>query len=353
MHFEHIVRLTRFLRRYQPELLARQCFAGIGHFEHVAPQDTCERFDAELHAADRSSAQQSAAARIETPEIVIDQRRQPLRHGNVGERLRRRAAGADTGPYVASHGCDEQRHALGAVVQRAHEALVMRHLRRAPGEIGRDLALGERIEHDLFAQSVQAELVPQRAERVIERDHLGQSEARQPHESSRASPTCDVVDELRCRAIAPVQVLGDEQQRAICRVAVEELAHFAQHALGMDSDQLTQQRFADFRCAEPGQLQQPGRRDGAQQRCDGVVVPAKLGQCLEHGVVRLAGAEALHAIAARTGHVAQAGDEMLDQGGLADAGLASHPDHHPTTFARALPGSLQRRQFGRAPDELA
>ena len=73
-----------------------------------------------------------------------------------------------------------------------------------------------------------------------------------------------IVDELDRRAIAPMQVLGDQQQRPALGVAVQEFAHLAQHSLQIDSDELAQQGFALLRGAEPGQLQQPGRRDSAQ-----------------------------------------------------------------------------------------
>ena len=62
-----------------------------------------------------------------------------------------------------------------------------------------------------------------------------------------------------------MQVLRHQQQRSALGVTVQEFAHLAEHSFQVDADELSQQGFALFRGAEPGQLQQPGRRDGAQQ----------------------------------------------------------------------------------------
>ncbi len=103
---------------------------------------------------------------------------------------------------------------------------------------------------------------------MIQRDHLGETEACQPHEARAATPSRDIVDELNRRAVAPMQVLGDQQQRPALGVAIEHLAHLAQHAIRADARELSSQGVALFRGAEPRQLQQPGRRHGAQQGRD-------------------------------------------------------------------------------------
>ena len=117
-------------------------------------------------------------------------------------------------------------------------------------------------------------------------------------------------------------------------VAIEQLAHLAQHALRADAGQLSPQRVALLRGAEPRQLQQPGRCHRAQQRRHRAVAAAQLGQRFEHGKVGLAGAVVLHALAARAGDVAEARDEVLDQRGLADARFAGDPDHRALAAAR-------------------
>ena len=134
---------------------------------------------------------------------------------------------------------------------------------------------------------------------MVQRDHLGQAEARQPHQARAAAPPRDVVDELDRRPVAPVQVFGHQQQRPLLGVAVEQLAHLAQHAVGAHAGQFAPQRVAFLRGAQPRQLQQPGRRHAAQQRGQSAVLAAQLGHRLQHRQVRLAGAVVLHALAAR------------------------------------------------------
>ena len=108
---------------------------------------------------------------------------------------------------------DEQRHSVGALVQRAHERFVAGDRWRSFRHVVGDLAFGERIEHDLLAQVMQAQLVPQRVERMVERHDLGEAKACKPHEPRAAAAPRDVVDELDRRAVAPMQVLGHQQQR--------------------------------------------------------------------------------------------------------------------------------------------
>ena len=230
-------------------------------------------------------------------------------------------------------------------MQRAHERFVAGDRRRSFRHVVGDLAFGERIEHDLLAQAVQAQLVPQRVERMVQRDDLGEAKACEPHEARAAAPPRDVVDELDRRAVAPMQVLGHQQQRPALGVAIEQLAHLAQHAIRADAGELSSQRVALLRGAEPRQLQQPGRRHGAQQRHGSVAVAAaQLGQGFEHGKIRLAGAVVLDALAARAGDVAEAGDEVLDQRRLADTRFAGNPDDRALAAARDVPGAAQPRQ---------
>ena len=157
----------------------------------------------------------------------------------------------------------EERHAVGALVQGADERFVAGERLRALGHVVRDLGLRERIEHDLLAQPVQAQLVPQRIERVIQRDDLGQAKAREPHEARAAAPPRDMVDEPERRPVAPMQVFGHQQQRPLLGVAIQHLAHLPQHAVRADAGELAPQRVALVCGGEPWQLQQPRRRDGA------------------------------------------------------------------------------------------
>ena len=79
---------------------------------------------------------------------------------------------------------------------------------------------------------------------MIQRDDLGQTKARKPHQSRAAASARDVVDQLDRRAVAPVQIFGHQQQRPALGVAIEQLAHLAQHAIRADAGKLSSQRVA-------------------------------------------------------------------------------------------------------------
>ncbi|VVO20907.1 hypothetical protein PS691_04182 [Pseudomonas fluorescens] len=204
-----------------------------------------------------------------------------------------------------------------------------------------DLGFRERIEHHFLAQTLQAQFVAQRAERMIERYHLGEAQARQPHKPRAATSPRHIVDELDRRPIAPVQVFGHQQQRALLCVAVQQFTHFPQHAVRTDAGKLAPQCVSLLRSAQPRQLQQPGRRHGAQQRRQGGVAAAQIGQRLQHRQVRLAGAVVFHAMAACAGDAAKAGEEILDQRGLANPRFSGEPDYCTLAAVSPLPRPLQ------------
>ena len=184
-------------------------------------------------------------------------------------------------------------------------------------------------------------LVSQRVERMIRGDHLGEPEARKPHEAAAAAPAREVIDELDRRAIAPMQVLRHQQQRTALGVTVQEFAHFAEHPFQVDADKLSQQGFALFRGTEPGQLQQPGRRDGAQQRWYFCINATQLREGFENRMVRLAASVVLHAMATRASNVAEPGNKAIDQRSLANPGLAGDPEYDALATPHAVPGAAQ------------
>ena len=302
-------------------------------------------------AAAESNDRRSSA---ELARVVLDDREKVLRNRRRGEQL----GGPDTalsGPRgdVANHGRDEQRHAFSALVQSPHGALVLRDGRQPLGEIRRDLLLRERIEHDLLAETVQTKLVAQSVERMIASNDLGEPEARQPHEAGFAAPTCEEIDELDCRPIAPVQIFRDQQQRPVLGVAIEEFTHLSEHALGGCADELLLQCFALIRSANPRQLQQPGWSNRAQQRRRVRVFAAQLAKRLEHGMERLARPVLLHALSARAGDFAETRGKVLDERGLADSGLARSPSDHANSAARTLPSAVKAREHSGAADQGA
>ncbi len=271
-------------RSGEPELLPQEPLALLRDLDRVAFEHSRQGVHAKLHAAHGSRRKQRPPLVPELARVVLDDREKVLRNRRGCEQL----GGPDTALSgargdVARHGRDEQRHALRALVQSPHRTLVFRDGRQPLGEIRRDLRLGERIEHDLLAETVQTKLVAQSVERMIASNDLGEPEARQPHDTGAAAPPREEFDELDRRPIAPMQVFRDQQQRPILRVAIEEFAHLPEHPLRGCADELLAQRFALLGGAEPRQLQQPGRRDRAQQRRNVRGSSAKLRKCLEHG----------------------------------------------------------------------
>jgi hypothetical protein len=322
-------------------VLARESVAGQRHRRDVATQGQRQRIDTELDPADRGCRKQRALLAAETVDGVIDDGGQVLGNRHRREAGRGGSVRVRAFQHLGDDRRDEQRHAVGTLVQRTHEGLVAGERRRMLRDAGGDLGLGERVEPDLLAQAMQAELAPQRVERMIRRHHLGDAEGGEPHQAGADAPPRDVVDELDRRSVAPVQVFSHQQQWTMLRVAVQQLAHLAQHAVGADTGELAAKRLSLFHSAEPGQLQQPSRRHTAQQPGQLPVAARQLGQRLQHRKIRLACAVVLDALTARDGRAMHAAHKVLDQHRLADSRLAGYPHHRALALARVIPGALQ------------
>ena len=95
-------------------------------------------------------------------------------------------------------------------------------------------------------------------------------------------------------------------------------------------------------------MQEPGRRGGAQQGRNGAVVAAQLREGFENGMIRLARAVLLYALAAGASDVAEVRNEMLDQRGLADPGSPATqttvrwPPHAPSQALRSRESASAR-----------
>jgi hypothetical protein len=138
-----------------------------------------------------------------------------------------------------------------------------------------------------------------------------------------------------------MQVLRHHQQRALLRVAIEQLRHFAQHAIRPYAGQVPSQRLTLLCGAEPWQLQEPRRRDRAYQRHRRGVAPAQLSERFQTGQVRFADAILLHALTTNARYLGDACDEMLDQRGLADARITRNPHDGALACTRTLPGGMK------------
>ena len=141
------------------------CVADIANPGGVPLERRRDRIDAELDAANGCRREHRALFVVELGDVVLDDRRQILGNGDFRDLLGRDVVASPCAAraLISRHdGRDEQRQSIGALVQRAHERFVGGDRRRSLRHVVGDLALGERIEHDLLAQVVQAQLAPQR-----------------------------------------------------------------------------------------------------------------------------------------------------------------------------------------------
>ena len=182
------------------------------------------------------------------------------------------------------------------------------------------------------------------------RDQLRHAKAAEPQQPRPRAAAREVVDELHRRVVTPVQVLGDQQQRAFFRVAIEELPHLAQHPRLPGAGQLAPQGLALFRRGEPRQLEEPGRRDRADQVDERGIATRQVGERLQDRQVRLAGTVLLDAVPVRAVDLADLAHEAVDDGGLAHAGFAGQPDDLASARPCRGPCGLQPREHVGAAD---
>ena len=209
-------RLRREGHLGQPALAARELRASLCETRNLAFQYPRKRREPELNAADARRVEQPALLRSELPDVTLD---------DSGERLRRRhrthafqggrsAAGCRlvVANEIVHHAGDEERHPVGQGIQRAHELFVCRQRRHVLRQVSGHFLLRERVEHDVLAQPMKAQLVAHGAQGLIGGDDLRKAEAGEPQQPRGSAPARHVVDELHGRLVRPVQVFDDEQQ---------------------------------------------------------------------------------------------------------------------------------------------
>jgi hypothetical protein len=104
---------------------------------------------------------------------------------------------------------NEQRQPAGVIVQLVNESFVNGRARQLTGQVFGYLDLGERIEHDLFTQAVQTQLLTQLLQRMRLSYHLHEPERAEPHDSRRRRAPREVVQQPQRGVVAPVQVFRD------------------------------------------------------------------------------------------------------------------------------------------------
>ena len=333
----------------QPALAAGDLCARVGQRHLLGVEGVRHGREPELHAAHARCLQKRALLRRQFLDVALDHARERVGHRHGGQSFVRIGLRCRSREKVVDDAGDEQRQAVRAVVQRPHERRIGGQRRHARRHVLADFRLGEVVERELCAEAMQAQLLPHRRERVVGRDQLRHAETAEPEQPCRRAAAREVVDELHRGLVAPVQVLGDQQERSLLRVAIEELAHLAQHPGLAGTGQLAPQRLALFRRREPGQLEEPCRRDRADQVDERGIATRQVGERLEDRQMRLAGAVLLHAMPVRTVAFADLAHEPFEDGALADAGLARHPhDLAPARVGGAPCGLEPREHVGTA-----
>ena len=137
----------------KPYLLAHKLVADVINRGGIPLERRRDCIDAELDAANGGCRKHRALPALELGDVVLDDRREVLGHGDFRHLLGGNGAAALSGAraHLARDGCDEQRQSIGALVQRAHERFVGGDRWRSSRHVVGDLAFGERIEHDLLA----------------------------------------------------------------------------------------------------------------------------------------------------------------------------------------------------------
>jgi hypothetical protein len=148
-----------------------------------------------------------------------------------------------------------------------------------------------------------------------------------------------------------MQVLREEQERFTVGVPARNSPISRSIRSKLTPTSFSQQGIALFDGAQPGQLQEPSRRDSSQQSWDGFVCATELCERFEDGMVGLAAPIVLHATPASTGDLAESSNEVLDERSLADARLACDPEHHASAARDVVPRAPKRHKFLRPADE--
>jgi hypothetical protein len=211
-------------------------------------------------------------------------------------------------------------------------------------------------EGQLFAAPVHLQLLLHGLQRVGADGHVGGpvgAEDQQPRGVGSPREHRQHVGRAR---VAPVQVLQEEDERAIRAHRIERLDDLAEHALAGRSGRPSLHRLQLVVGEQGRQLREPRRRillEDPDER-----LPSRLAtqapERLEHRQIRLGGAVLLDALAAADAEpvgVAELGEERVDQRGLPDPGLAGHEDQLACAVDRGREERVQPRQLGGAPHE--
>ena len=153
------------------------------------------------------------------------------------------------------------------------------------------------------------------------------------------------------RGIDPVQVLEEQHHRLDEREGLQALGELAQHPLPRNALESALERVEVSRRHQGRHPREPARRVAPQALHNARAAgrPAQPAEGLEQRQKRLPGAVVLHALPpgdCEGRRAGAAGQERLDESGLADAGLAGDEHHAPRAVERAGQQLVKPRKLG-------
>jgi hypothetical protein len=231
---------------------------------------------------------------------------------------------------VLEGGRHEQRIALRVPVDDCTQAVRHRDARRLCREILVDLGLGQRLQRNLPTQPVNQEILLERLQRMA-----GYGVHRTfgcEHQQLRGTaPPRQRREQIDGRGIDPLEIFEHQQQRLARREGLQRLGDLPQHAFARRAEEFALEQLAVLPGDEGGKLNQPRGGLRGEDPDDAVSPgsPTELPERLQHRVVGLPASVALDTLAARdaTPHGGcSLALELVDEGGLADAGLSGDED---------------------------
>lgn len=256
---------------------------------------------------------------------------------------------------VVDGGREPLRMPAAVVVYRPGDAGCERVRREPPDEVGFHVGEREPLEGDLRGEPARLQALPGLDEGVAEAEGVG-LERPDDEQPCRDRAPREIGERIERRGVAPVEVLEHEDERLRGRQVLDGLAELEQPPVPARVGRPSAQALGRGVVHPAGQLEQPPRGP-ARQRLDDVGalgLVAEPAQQVEHRGAAFDAALELEGLAARAADVAvgaQALEEVVEQGGLAGAGLARDEDDLAVAALCPRERFVQSCLLGLAPDE--
>ena len=231
---------------------------------------------------------------------------------------------------------EEERVAVTAIDQQRQQVLRQLGARKASSEVARHVRRRKPTEQDLTAETLAQQFAFDRRHRVPMCDRVGRPQRAQDHQAGRRAAMSEDGKQIERGVVAPLQVLENHHEGDFGGQRIEAGRELVQRVLGR-----ARGGAGAVRRGQSQRAQQPvgGMLDEYRLGAASVRTAADRRHGLENGQVGLAAPVLLDALAApdqgrRTSRASQVFERGVDEGRLADAGLARHEHHLPSTFRR-------------------